>query len=1028
MADGLPANWVNSVAASKESGYLWLATPNGIARFDGVDFRLFDARTIPALRTGAWSLDLDADGIPWIGTRQHGLLRLEREKTTLFPLIEADSQPEIRILQFDPQGRLWIGTLDGLFLKDGGSVQRVAPNTIRSTQLTAFAASPDESLWIGTLDHGLFRYELGADEAEPFPLPLPLEGSAIQALTFDQNGFLWIGARDGLARLAPDGTLAVFALSDGLPDLSVRSLFEDSTGTLWVGTEREIVQWCPAGHFHRLAEGLREKTGFVVSFTEDWEGNLWAGSKFDGLRQFWEGKFTVFGLTEKLHDDVVNAVIELPDESFLLGVNQGTALVRDNEVTSHPWPEIADYRVRNFLYDSQERLWIATYNGLYRQDPDSTALARIEGLSSELTRVVLEDSQQRIWVGTRNGLNRLDPEGMRTWQRPELRNDFVLDLKMDATGALWIATDGGGVARSLDGENWEWFGAEEGLAGDVVFDIAEDTDGHLWFATAAGISVFRGKTFQSLTFVEGLPSEIVFQILFDDLGKLWLTTHEGLFRSSRESLLAVLDGPAENTAQFTRYGLIDGLRTDQMTSVGKSARTRDGRLLFATSKGLAVINPAAIQINAEAPRVLFETVRVNGETVPLSTFDAPKAPVFGPSVKRLAFDFTAATLLGADKITFRWRLLGFDEVHTVSNDRQIFFTNLSPGHYTLEIAAANEDGVWADSPETLAFVVAPHFHERAWFLLCIILASIALGYGLYALKGIRMRRRALRLEALVVERTQLINKQKETIEKGYRDLLAGNAELKRLNAEKSFILGIAAHDMKNPLSNLTTLSAMLREELAPASDASPRESSAHEHIALIERSSHELLQLVQSIINSISLESGELALQTETEDLPRLVQSVIALNQASAAAKGQVIQFNAPPALAAEVDALHFRSAIDNYLSNAIKYSPLGATTTVALESVSHPSGDRVRLSVCDEGPGLREEDFPRAFRRFSRLSARTTSDESSSGLGLAIVRQIIELHGGEVGVRNNSERGATFFFEVPVKPATTANLPAVEG
>jgi signal transduction histidine kinase len=283
-----------------------------------------------------------------------------------------------------------------------------------------------------------------------------------------------------------------------------------------------------------------------------------------------------------------------------------------------------------------------------------------------------------------------------------------------------------------------------------------------------------------------------------------------------------------------------------------------------------------------------------------------------------------------------------------------------------------------------------------------------------------MRAEARQLESLVEQRTSELRKQKEHLEHSQRFIEKSNLELKKLNESQRYMLGVAAHDMRNPLGNIRALSKELRKELDSELGGN---HPGIETLRLIEQSSSDLLDLVEGVVQSSTLDASDMVLSYEQENLTELLHSVIESNQSGARQKGQIIRVEADGDLIASADALQMRSAMDNFLSNAIKYSPKKGMIEVELKAVAD---ERIRMAVRDQGPGLSDEDMTRVFGKFTRLSARPTAGESSAGMGLAIVKQVITLHGGEVGVQNRIGGGAEFWLEIPMKqgdPGREASL-----
>jgi len=1009
LEKGLPSNWVIDIEQIEGDPGLWIATPLGLVRFNGIEFELNNFRTFPSLAGGAWALEAGVENRLWVGSKKYGIFYLENRD---FSVADDNLNLEVRKLLLDQQSRMWIGTPVGLFVQDEGGMQAFEPEVFSGVFVTDIFEDFRGNVWIGTQDKGLYRIEVDRDDS----VIHMGEDTTVYCIHSDLEHHLWVGGKNGLLIYEHDQLEETITIEDGLPTNSVRALFCDSSGCMWVGTENGIVRIVDGKVFEN-PPGAPFEGDFITCFFEDREGSLWVGSKYHGFAQVWTGRFTVFSSDEGLENDVINVVYD-DGVQLLLGTNRG--LYAFDGLKPHPIePEmLGSARIRDVFRDFDGRLWVCTYSGLYcfQKEGGMRHWGVEEGLSSNLVRQVMEDRKGNIWVGTRSGLNRFDGESITCWTSPELRNDLILHVFEDHSGQLWIATDGGGVAKLQEGQ-FVWYTSVDGLSNDVVFKIYEDNDGLLWFATASGISMYDGKEFHTIRAEDGLPGETIFQVIEDHEGNLWLTAHEGIYRIRKAELLAYLHDPELKDFEVFRYGTNDGLKTYQMTGVGESCLRADGTLCFATAKGLAIHKSNGDDVGSVHPGVYFESVLVDGKPLKLPLSRHHMRFTLAPGEQRLEIRYASTTLIGSESILFSTRLEGFEHRNSETLERRAVYTNLKPGSYRFDVKARNSDGVWGGEFESIVFEVKPYFHQTQWFYAVIILMSVLLGYALYSARIFQLRRQRAILEEKVKERTLEISRQKEVIEgknleieHNYTKLQESNVELKKLSEERTYILGIAAHDIRNPLGNMVVLSEAILES------PSASQNDVRESLKMIHQSGKDLLDLVGSLVQSISLESGVEPLKKEYVDLVQIVKSVVNINHGYAQAKAQQLVVDVPDhVMMANVDSQRLRASMDNYVSNAIKYSPLSSTIQVTILEEREAGARWAKFVVSDEGPGLAAGDFERVFGRFSKLSAKPTGQESSSGMGLSIVKQTVELHGGFVKVENNAGKGATFSFRIPL-------------
>ena len=1015
LTDGLTSNWVNRISQQKGIPYLWIATPTGLAKFDGVSFEILDSLSDPKLQGGIWDLAVGAEGELWIGRKFSGLLKMTQEGFSSAWGEEEDIGPEeIRVLEVDSNSRVWMGSPEGLFFLENGKIHEVKPPGLDHAWIESLHEGTDGEIWVGTQELGLFCYKESLVEVQ-------LKGfddqQTIHCIQSDLQKNLWIGTKEGLFRSDGKEITDHFTISEGLPSNAVRALYLDRSGCLWIGTESGIARYFKGALISSQSNGPFSNH-YVTGFYEDEEGSLWVGTKYSGFSQLWNAKFTAFGMKEGLKNEVINVVFEDNDGTLWIGTNEGCFILKDGVIEEAYAERLGETRIRDIYRDSRGCIWFCSYSGLFfSEQNDPGKLTIKEGLSSSLSRQIFEDSKGTIWVGTRAGLNRLDLDGgITSWSSPEIQNDFILHIIEDRKGDIWIATDGGGIAR-FSNNAFEWIDTDQGLNDSVVFKIYEDQEGFFWLATAKGISIVKDDEIYNIGPSQGLPSETIFQVIEDKYGMLWFTAHEGIFKISRSSLLDYLKDPDVLPA-VTRYGPLDGLRTYQMTGVGESLVLANGNLCFSTAKGIALLDPTEIRINVFKPDVSLGKLVINGKSQEIPSYSQEDELVFEPGVKKLEIHYTASSMIGADHIVFSTQLLGFDDQLTQTTSRSITYTNLDPGHYEFVAMASNTDGVKGEQLTVLRFRIKPHFNQTVWFHILIAVVSALFAYGLYSLRLQHLKRKGKVLELEVDKRTERITQQKEIIEsknmeieRNLRFQKAANTELKKLNDEKSYFVGVAAHDILNPLGNMIVLTKELM-----AQDVEPlTQEEQKDNLNLICESGEGLLDLVNQLVESVALESGKMHLEKDMEDAVVIAKSVVALNQNYAEAKNQPIILRSESHIPAFIDSLRIRSSMDNYVSNAIKYSPPGSSIEIVVEAFEKEENRWLRFEVKDRGPGLTPKDFEKAFERFSKLSAKPTGKEISSGMGLAIVKQIVELHGGEVAVRNREEGGACFSFAIPL-------------
>ncbi len=998
---GLPQSTVTAILASRQ-GYLWIGTYDGLARFDGLRFAVFHKGNTKGLGSnGVRALCEDDLGRIWVGTNGGGVSVLANGAFTRYALPGGAHDQLVWALAPDGHGGVWVGTNAGsVYRIRGGAAEAVLPPTA-GEPVGALVQDRAGDLWVGSHAGGLKRLT-ASGEWRRYGTAEGLPTDSVSALLEDRAGVLWVGTiGGGLARRS--GERFESARDNArLPNQIVWSLHEDARGTLWIATGGGGLARRTARGIDTFGPGHGLPDPVVYSVAADHEGSLWIGTNA-GLVRLRDGQFTTFTSREGLSNDYV--YVSFQDRAGTLWAGTTAGLNRMRGGAWGPEPACAGgpvYAVRSIAEDDTGALWVGTYGGgvCVRRGGRWTRLAIHDGLAHDSVRAIVADGPA-MWVGTVGGLSRfMDGRWTTYTTREGLPSNSIVCLRA-ADGALWVGTDGGGLARMKGGRS-EVFTTREGLASDVVLALFRDRQGAMWVGTNGGLSVFRDGRFTTFTTRDGLVSDSVGQIVEDDQGNLWLGTSRGVSRIGRGALLA--HDPGEGPLPVLTFDASDGMKSRQCTTPAEppGLRSRDGRLWFATAKGLAVIDPRTAGASREPPPVVIESVLVDGQPLSLA------GPLtVAPGARRVVIEYAGLSLAAPDRVRFRARLDGYDPDWVDSQDRRrASYTGLHPGTYRFRVAARQEGGEWGAAEASVAFRLAPHFYETASFRLLAALAAALAVVVFYRRRVRRLEARHRELAALVEERTRGLRAEKERAE-----TLGREADLQRQRAEeasalKTELLAMAAHDLRNPLQAIAGFSEVLA--------ASPGSDEDREMAVRIHEGAQRMIALIEDLLATAAIDAGDFSLAAVDVVLADLVRVVVDTVAPLAESKGQRIEVETDDGTVVRGDPRRLAQVVENLLTNALKFSPAASRVTVRV--VARP--EVVRVEVRDEGPGLRAEDFPRLFGRFVRLSARPTGGEPSTGLGLSIVKQLVELHGGRVGAESDASGGSTFFFELPRRAA----------
>lgn len=799
--EGLPQNTVNQVLQTRD-GYLWIATEEGLARFDGVRFSIYDKDNTSAF-TGNSIRHLyeDRAGTLWCATPRQ-LLR--RENGQFVDLSKADNLPadaEFTAFYEDHENTLWIASSKGLVrFRDGKFTTFTARDGLAGELVESVVADARNTLWVGTT-RGLSQ--LRGDRFTSYKVEDGLSHNDVRALCADRDGGLWIGTREGLTLLKDgkfsvyttddglsaqsietlygtgdgaifigtlggltiwrNGVFTAFTTRDGLPSNRVGEIFADRANSVWIGTEGGLARWRNE-RFESLttAEGL--SSNVVLSIIEDREGNLWIGTESGGLNALKDKKFTAYTTREGLPADLVRAIYQDQRGHLWFGTHDGgLGLLKDGKFTTLTTSDgLSSNIVLAIESDRQGNLWIGTPDGLnlYR-DGKFTIYTSANGLANDFVRSIYEDRAGRLWIGTRGGLSVLERGEFTSYTTLDgLPNDFIGAILEDRAGNLWIGTLNG-LARLRDNQFTSYTTAD-GLTSDVVTALHEGADGELWIGTnGGGINVFHRNRFVGFGTKHGLFSDVVYCILIDNSGHLWMSSNKGIFRVSRQDLLALAEGQRETVASVS-YGTADGMKTRECSGGGHPAgwRTVDGKLWFSTIKGAVMIDPENIKVNEQPPPVVIESVTVDGEAL-----DPQRKVVLAAGKSSFDFQFAGLSFVAPDKVTYKYKLEGFDRDWTQAGTRrEAFYTNIPPGDYMFRVAASNNDGVWNEAGATFNFRLNPHFYQTYWFY---ALCFAALGLLAWQIYLSRVRRMQAQFSAVLQERARLAREIHDTLAQGF---------------------------------------------------------------------------------------------------------------------------------------------------------------------------------------------------------------------------------------------------------------------
>jgi diguanylate cyclase (GGDEF)-like protein len=779
---GLPHGTVRSILETSD-GYVWMATYEGLARFNGYEFAVFDGANTPAIaNSSATALLEGSDRTLWIGTNG-GLVRYRDREFTAFTKADGLSNDSIYALAEGPDRSIWIGTNGGGLnrFRDGRFEQVGAAEGLARQAVTSLVFDGDGALWIGT-NGGVARMKDGGFRL--FTTRDGLYDNAVLTLLRDRDGAIWVGTYDGLNRIR-EGRVERLGETLGVPPGQITSLFQDEAGSVWAGTYGAGLLRVRGGHIGQFGrkQGLLNES--VRSIYEDSEGNLWVGTN-GGVQRLTAAKFVNWSSLEGLVSDYARTLLESRDGRVWIGTAGGLSVLEGGKARNYDEKSglVASY-VLSLCESRDGAIWIGTTNGLNRMAGGRVThtYTTRDGLSNPSIRAIVEDSRGTVWIGTDRGLNALRAGKIESFSnRNGLQNDIILNMAIAKDDTLWIATDGGGLVRFRDGA-FATVAADEGLGNESVLSVRVDDDGTVWAGTdSKGLVRYRDGRITRYTASRGLYRDKVTQILDDGAGNLWFGSSRGIFVLSRAQLDAFADGKVARLTP-TVYGQNDGLRSIQCNGASgtPALRGRDGRLWFATTAGVASIDPKSLPRTRSFSRpIVIESVVADGHAVPV----VAKGVELPPGTGRFELRYAALTFSAPEKVVFRHRLEGWDDEWLDVGDRRLTsYNNIPPGKYRFRVIAAGSDGVWTAEGASLPVTILPFFYQTLAFKVIVALGVVALALSLHRYRLARIEAQRRRLELLVDDRTRELAEANRKLEHlSTTDGLTGIANRRRFDA------------------------------------------------------------------------------------------------------------------------------------------------------------------------------------------------------------------------------------------------------
>lgn len=1050
--DGLPINSVNQVVQD-DDGYLWFTTYDGIVRFDGVEFNTFNHSNTPEIPHNRATEIYKQDGVGiWISMEHEGVLLLTEEGFQHFGVEDGFSKSDVTQVIEGSKGRMFFTTHDGLYVYEEERFVRFFQGKDEQQDRIRFVfEDEDASIWVATNNGLVHVSESGTIE---YNVSENLPDNRFFSVFRNSAGKLLTGTTSGLFELT-QGKLVSPSKYSELREADVYRIFEH-TGITFLSSYKGLYI-LKNGNLVKLKDPNRKKNEAYYTHLVDSQNLLWLVGDRGTLSVYRNGEIFDLGVLKETQLDYFIYVFEDREKNIWVTTpRQGIIRIKKALVNTIGRKEgLSEDNILGLLKDSKGRYWVGTRGG---------GLNLIEGeqvrhflehrdIASSVVQSIAEDSVGNIWVGHyQKGLNRISPSGTtehKLGEKFDINNIHALYTAQN--GQLWAGTYGGLVKVDTENYNHTVFKKEDGLPSFKIRYITESKDNSLWIGTLdGGVSHFKNGSFinyskenglssnnirsihvdeteENTTWVgtennglnrildgeityinieDGLPDYNIHWISEDKRGWLWMSSNKGIFNIEKKSLNDYLDGTS-SSFQMIVYGENEGMRNSEGNGSIQEAGIRDvnGRFLFATQEGVAIINSDLQNFTHNQSKVIVK--KVIAKTEPYLN----EQIVFDPDINDFEIHVHAITFVNPQKTRFRYKL---EEVASglkinwieLGTERIVEFSDISPGKYHFTAQATDKNGSWIVEPASVFITITPKYYQKSWFYLLCIGFGVLLFVGGWRFKHQRLIQDQQKLQKIIDEKTDLLRKEKKEVEQQKEIIEAQAKDLRLSNNAKDKFMSIIAHDLRNPFQAMIGYSDYLYSNIDGIDEDELKES-----IGIIKDSTQNLLKLTENLLKWANLQAGKLKPQFIAFPMSDVLNKNKALFGQTVSQKNISLNLHEEDELTLTADYNMIDTVVRNLLSNAVKFTPEGGKVTVH----TYQKGLKNFLEISDTGIGMTEEMLQEVLSLGKNTSRKGTNNETGTGLGLALCKEMTELNNGILEIKSEVDKGSTFTIIFPI-------------
>ncbi len=1012
LKEGLSQSTVFDIVQDK-LGYMWFATTDGLNRFDGYKFTVFRHESEDSLSLFSNSINslmIDLKGYVWVGALggiakydnaknkfENYIYRNKGEKIRVFRIVEWSSNSlflatNLGLFHFSPQkgfrklflpslksvnalcridNKILVGGSNGLFIYEPSSGQSYQiPEVLTGKQILTLLpeSGHKKRIWIGTEGDGLFLYDMVNDQVKVYKHdqnnPNSISSNFVRSLCYDNNYRLWVGTFVGLNIYNDIKDEFIHYYNNineegSLSQNSIRSIYKDNEGGIWFGTFYGGVNYyhplrSQFEHIHYI-RGVNSLSDNVVScMLVDSSDKIWIGTNDKGLNLY----------------------------------DPHTKLFRYFQAEEMNPAALSGNNVKSLLLDKKGNLYIGTHDGgLNRMNMNTKVLQHIpvKDKSGGAINVysLIEDNQGCIWVGTLNGIILYWPDTNKSLPLddviPSAKNidKRIMSLFKDSYGKIWIGTENGLAVFSSQTKKIEFVRIQgNGNINKSIYCFYEDKFRRIWIGSNEGLYLYDRKLNKLISQKEktGLPDYSFYGIQEDKLSRLWVSSNRGLLCFS------------PNQGTWRLFTESDGMQSNQF-NMYSYCLTSDNRMYFGGINGITAFYPDQLIDNPYTPSVIIDNLTIFNKSI----FPGDETGVLTENINvtkkirlkagyaQFGLEFVVPNYLAGHNNRFAYMLEGFDDTWYYTDRGSVSYSNLRPGKYLFKVKAANNDRRWSDKVTVLEIIVLPKWWETWWARFIFIL--IVGGIGIYIFRfyvARQLMRRELALERIEKEKNKEINEMKIR-----------------------FFINIS-HEFRTPLT-------LILSPLQEIMQRGVEDKWVKEQLDHTLRNARRMLHLVNQVLDFRKVEQGAMELKVSKAGITDFAYSVYDMFSKMAVRKK--INYLFESMLEDRLvwfDANYLERIMSNLISNAFKHTPEGGFVEVKLsENMS-----MLVLEVSDTGSGIPKEKQAFIFDEFYQIDENT----KGTGIGLSLVKRLVELYHGKIELCSEEGKGATFIVKLPMK------------